>query len=115
MCIFRLSSLRKARIVLMQIYGESEQTAWLPKGPGFSINNRLSSMVCVILCSQPSSSLRQCRSSYMMKLQGLIATARSLFGGHRPTFGFDVLPFVGVALFPNPSHVGVVLFPSPAT
>ena len=35
----------------------------------------------------------------MMKLQGLIATARSLFGGHRPTFGFVVLPFVGVVLF----------------
>ena len=47
-----------------------------------------------------------------MKLQGLIATARSLFGGHRPMFGFDVLPFVGVVFFPNPSLVGVVLFPS---
>ena len=50
----------------------------------------------------------------MMKLQGLIATARSLFDGHRQTFGFDVLPFVGVVFFPNPSLVGVVLFPSPA-
>ena len=50
----------------------------------------------------------------MMKFQGLIATARSLFGGRRPTFSFNVLPFVGVVLFPNPSHVGVVLFPSPA-
>ena len=49
-----------------------------------------------------------------MKLQGLIATIRSLFGGHRPMFGFDILPFVGVVLFPNPSHVGVVLSPSPA-
>ena len=49
----------------------------------------------------------------MIELQGLIATARSLFGGHRPMFGFDVLPFVGVVLFPNTSHVGVVLFPSP--
>ena len=38
----------------------------------------------------------------MMKLQGLIATTRSLFGGHRPTFGFVVLPFVGVVLFPSP-------------
>ena len=38
----------------------------------------------------------------MMKLQGLIAIARSLFGGHRPTFGFVVLPFVGVVLFPSP-------------
>ena len=76
---------------------------WLPKSPGFFINNRLSSMVCVILRSQPSSSLRQCRSSYMMKLQGLNATAPSLFGGRRPTFGFDVLPFIGVVFFPNPS------------
>ena len=50
----------------------------------------------------------------MIKLQGLIATARSLFGGRRPTFGFDVLPFVGVVFFPNPSLVGVVLFLSPA-
>ena len=38
----------------------------------------------------------------MMKLQGLIATARSLFGGHRSTVGFIVLPFVGVVLFPSP-------------
>ena len=37
----------------------------------------------------------------MMKLQGLIATTRSLFGGHRPMFGFVVLPFVGVVLFPS--------------
>ena len=39
----------------------------------------------------------------MMKLQGLIATARSLFGGRRSTFGFVVQPFVGVALFPSPT------------
>ena len=39
----------------------------------------------------------------MMKLQGLIATARSLLGGHRPTFSFIVLPFVGVVLFPSPA------------
>ena len=39
----------------------------------------------------------------MMKLQGSIATTRSLFGGHRPTFGFIVLPFVGVVLFPSPA------------
>ena len=50
-----------------------------------------------------------------MKLLGLIANARSLFSGHRPTFGFVVLPFVGVVLFPSPQFVGVVLFPSPAT
>ena len=50
----------------------------------------------------------------MMKLQGSIATTRSLFGGRRPNFGLDVLPFVGVVFFPNPSLMGVVLFPSPA-
>ena len=35
----------------------------------------------------------------MMKLQGLTTTTRSLFGGHKPTFGFVVLPFVRVVLF----------------
>ena len=50
----------------------------------------------------------------MMKLQGLIATTWSLFGGRRQTFGFDVMPFVGFMFFSNPSFVGVVLFPSPA-
>ena len=39
----------------------------------------------------------------MMKLQGLIATVRSLFGGRRLTFDFIVLPFVGVELFPRPA------------
>ena len=39
----------------------------------------------------------------MMKLQGLITTTRSLFGGHRPTFGFVVLPFVRVVLSPSPA------------
>ena len=47
----------------------------------------------------------------MMKLQGLIATTRSLFGGLRPTFGFDVLPFVGVALFPSPASCGSCVVP----
>ena len=47
----------------------------------------------------------------MMKLQGLIATTRSLFGGHRQTFGFDVLPFVGVTLFPNPASCGSCVVP----
>ena len=47
----------------------------------------------------------------MMKLQGLIATARSLFGGRRPTFGFDVLPFVGVALSPSPASGGSFIVP----
>ena len=37
----------------------------------------------------------------MMKLQCLIAIAQSLFGGHRPAFGFVILPFVGVVLFPS--------------
>ena len=48
----------------------------------------------------------------MMMLQGLFATARSLFGGRRPMFGFDVLPFVGVVFFHNPSLMGVFLSPS---
>ena len=39
----------------------------------------------------------------MLKLQGLISIARSLFGGHRPSFSFVVLPFVGVVLFPTPT------------
>ena len=50
----------------------------------------------------------------MMKLQGSIVTARSPSGDRRSTFGFDVLPFVGVVFFPSSSLVGVVLFPSPA-
>ena len=50
----------------------------------------------------------------MMKLRGLIVTARGLFGDRRSTFGFDALPFVGVVFFPSSSLVGVVLFPSPA-
>ena len=37
----------------------------------------------------------------MMKLQGLISTTRSLLSGHKPTFGFVVLPFVGVVLLPS--------------
>ena len=41
-----------------------------------------------------------------MKLQGLIASTQSLFCGHRPTFGFVVLPFVGVVLFPSPAIYG---------
>ena len=39
----------------------------------------------------------------MMKLQGLIATARSPFGGHRSLLSFVVQPFVGVVLFPSPA------------
>ena len=47
----------------------------------------------------------------MMKLQGLITTARSLFGGRRPTFGVVVLPFVGVVLFPSPASCGNCVVP----
>ena len=50
----------------------------------------------------------------MIKLQGLIATKQSLFSDRRLTFGFNVLPFVGVVFFPSSSLVGVVLFLSPA-
>ena len=39
----------------------------------------------------------------MTKFQGLIATAQSLFGGHRLTFGFVVMIFVGVVLFLSPA------------
>ena len=72
-----------------------------PRCVGFFINNRLPSRVYVILCSCFPSYLRQRRSSDPMKLQGLIAIVRSLFGGHRPTFCFIVLPFFGVVLFPS--------------
>ena len=48
----------------------------------------------------------------MMKLQGLIVTAWSMFRDRRSTFGFDALPFVEVVFFPSSSLVGVVLFPS---
>ena len=74
-----------------------------PRCPGFFINNRLPSRVYVIRRSRFPSYLHQIRSSDMMKLHGLIATARSLFGGHRPTFGFIVLLFVGVVLFLGPA------------
>ena len=40
----------------------------------------------------------------MMKLRGLVVTARGLFGDCKSTFGFDALPFVGVVLFPSPTH-----------
>ena len=74
-----------------------------PRCPGFFIDNRLPSRVYVIRFSRFPSYLHQHRSSDMMKLQGLIATVRSLFGGHRPTLGFVVLPFVGVVLFLSPA------------
>ena len=50
----------------------------------------------------------------MMKLQGLIVTAQCLSGDRSLTFGFNLLPFVGVVFFPSSSLVGVVLFSSPA-
>ena len=50
----------------------------------------------------------------MMKLRGLIVTARGLLGDRRSTFGFGALPFIGVVFFPSSSLVGVVLFPNPA-
>ena len=74
-----------------------------PRCPGFFIDNRLPSRVYVIRHSCFPSYLCQHQSSDMMKLQGLIASARSLFSGHRPTFGLIVLPFVGVVLFPSPA------------
>ena len=46
-----------------------------------------------------------------MKLQDLIATTRSLFGGHMSLFSFVVLPFVGVALFPSPASCGICVVP----
>ena len=74
-----------------------------PRCLGFFINNCLPSRVYVIHCSRFPSCLRQRQSSDMMKLQGLIVTVRSLFGGHRPTFGFVVLSFFRVVLFPSPA------------
>ena len=47
----------------------------------------------------------------MMKLQDLIAAAQSLFGCCRPTLGFVVLPFVGVALFPSLASCGSYIVP----
>ena len=47
----------------------------------------------------------------MMKLQGLIATGQSLFGGRRSAFGFDVLPFMEVSLFPSPAGCGSCVVP----
>ena len=46
-----------------------------------------------------------------MKLQGYVATARSLVGGHKMVFGFVVPPFVGVVLFPSPASCGSCVVP----
>ena len=74
-----------------------------PRCLSFFINNRFPSRMYVIRRSHFPSCLRQRRSLDMMKLQGLIAIVRSLFGGRRPMFGFAALPFVGVVLFPSPT------------
>ena len=50
-------------------------------------------------------------SSDMMRFPDLMATARILFGGRRLTFGFLVLLFVGVVLFPIPSLCGSCVVP----
>ena len=47
----------------------------------------------------------------MMRFPDLMATAQSLFRGRRLTFGFVVLPFVGVVFFPIPSHCGSCVAP----
>ena len=82
-----------------------------PRCPGFFINNHLPSRVYVIRRSRFPSYIRQHRSSDMMKLQGLIATTRSLFGGHRLMLGFVVLPFVGVVLFLSHAICGSYVIP----
>ena len=74
--------------------------------PSFFINNRLPSMVYAIRRSRFHFYLHQLRSWELMKLQGYVATARSLLDGHRMVFGFVVLPFVGVGLFPSPAICG---------
>ena len=57
------------------------------------------------------SRLHQRRSSDMIKLHDLIATTQSLLGGHRPMFGFVVLPVVRVVLFPSPAICGSCVVP----
>ena len=86
-----------------------------PRCPSFFLNNRLPSRVYIIRCSSFHSCLCQRQSSNLIKLLGLIATVRCLLDGHKSTFGFVVLPFVGVVLFLSSPFVGVVLFPSSAT
>ena len=71
--------------------------------PSVFIKYRLPSMVYAIHRSRFHFYLRQLRSWELMKLQGYVATARSLLDGHRMVFGFFVLPFVGVGLFPSPA------------
>ena len=88
----------------MAVYGESGTDCATSQGvQAFFIDNRLPSRMYVIRRSCFPSCLCQRQSSNMMKLQDLIAIVRSLFNGRRPTFGFVVLPFVGVVLFPSPA------------
>ena len=68
----RLLSLKKARVALMQVYGELERIARLPRRPGFLINSDPSA---VVLCFQPSSFLWQSRSPRMVKRQDLVIAA----------------------------------------
>ena len=46
-----------------------------------------------------------------MKLQGYVATARSLLGGSKMVFGFIVLPFVRVGLFLSLASCGCCVVP----
>ena len=79
--------------------------------PSFFINNRLPSRVYAIHRSCFNFCLRQRRSWELMKLQGYVATARSLLGSHKMVFGFIVLPFFGVGLFPSPASYGSCVVP----
>ena len=79
--------------------------------PSFFINNRLPSIVYAICHSRFHFYLHQRRSWELMKLQGYVAIARSLLGSHRMVFGFVVLPFVGVGLFPSPAICGSYVVP----
>ena len=106
---FRLPSLGKARVALMQIYGELGRIVRFAKCHGFLINSGPS---VVVLCFQTYSFLWHSRSSRMMRHQGLIVTARRLSSNRGLTFGFDGLPPVGVVFFPSSSLMGVMLFPS---
>ena len=90
----------------MQIYGELGRTAWFPKCSGFLINSGLSGSYF------SSKLLLHSRSLRIMKRQGLVVTARSLFSDRGPAFGFDSLPLIGVVFFHSSSLMGVVLFPS---
>ena len=111
MCGFNVDLWRieKACVALMQIYGELERIARLPKCPGSHINSDPSVMV---LCFPLSSFLWHSRSLRLMKRRCLVITAWGLSGDREPTFDVDGLPLVGFVFFPSSFLVGVVLFPS---